>query len=243
MVGVIANLALWFALHTLFAQHVAVRAAGLRLDADALEWLLERVGADRGSTRGEVEKLILYAGPDRSIGLEAVRACVGDQAAVSFDDAVFAEADGAGWRLVVAIADVAHYVRPGVPLDLEARTRGNSVYFPDRVVPMLPELKAVLVDATRSKLTRARVVVTISGATPGRSHVLAKLKKLQVRHGLKERSFHALRHFFCSTLIRRGASIEAVRMLAGHSGLAVTQRYVHATGSELESAIAKLAGN
>ena len=56
-----------------------------------------------------------------------------------FDDAVFAEADGAGWRLVVAIADVAHYVRPGVPLDLEARTRGNSVYFPDRVVPMLPE--------------------------------------------------------------------------------------------------------
>ncbi len=113
----------------------------------------------------------------------------------------------------------------------------------ERVVPMLPELKAVLVDATRSKLTRARVVVTISGATPGRSHVLAKLKKLQVRHGLKERSFHALRHFFCSTLIRRGASIEAVRMLAGHSGLAVTQRYVHATGSELESAIAKLAGN
>ena len=56
-----------------------------------------------------------------------------------FDDAVFAEADGAGWRLVVAIADVAHYVRPGSPLDREARKRGNSCYFPDRVVPMLPE--------------------------------------------------------------------------------------------------------
>jgi ribonuclease R len=56
-----------------------------------------------------------------------------------FDDAVFAEPDGAGFRLIVAIADVAHYVRPGSALDHAARSRGNSVYFPDRVVPMLPE--------------------------------------------------------------------------------------------------------
>jgi ribonuclease R len=56
-----------------------------------------------------------------------------------FDDAVFAEADGTGFRLVVAIADVAHYVRPGSPLDRAAWERGNSCYFPDRVVPMLPE--------------------------------------------------------------------------------------------------------
>jgi ribonuclease R len=56
-----------------------------------------------------------------------------------FDDAVFAEPDGDGHRLVVAIADVAHYVRPGSPLDRAAWTRGNSCYFPDRVVPMLPE--------------------------------------------------------------------------------------------------------
>jgi ribonuclease R len=56
-----------------------------------------------------------------------------------FDDAVYAAPDGSGFRIVVAIADVAHYVRPGSPLDQAARTRGNSVYFPDRVVPMLPE--------------------------------------------------------------------------------------------------------
>src|SRR4051812_16504082 len=60
------------------------------------------------------------------------------------DDAVFAEADmdpdnPGGFIIYVAIADVAHYVMPGSALDREALVRGNSVYFPDRVVPMLPE--------------------------------------------------------------------------------------------------------
>jgi ribonuclease R len=56
-----------------------------------------------------------------------------------FDDAVFAEPNGTGYSLIVAIADVAHYVKPGSALDAAARLRGNSCYFPDRVVPMLPE--------------------------------------------------------------------------------------------------------
>jgi ribonuclease R len=56
-----------------------------------------------------------------------------------FDDAVYCERKGKGFRLVVAIADVSHYVRDGDALDRDARERGTSVYFPRRVIPMLPE--------------------------------------------------------------------------------------------------------
>jgi ribonuclease R len=56
-----------------------------------------------------------------------------------FDDAIHVEKTKSGWLLGVHIADVAAYVEPGTPLDREARRRGNSVYLPDRVIPMLPE--------------------------------------------------------------------------------------------------------
>src|SRR5262252_5943875 len=61
------------------------------------------------------------------------------ETAKDFDDAVYARREGRDWRLWVAIADVSHYVRHGDPLDLSARERGTSVYFPRRVIPMLPE--------------------------------------------------------------------------------------------------------
>jgi ribonuclease R len=57
-----------------------------------------------------------------------------------YDDAVYCErVRGGGWKVIVAIADVGHYVKPGTALDAEARERGTSVYFPNRVLPMLPE--------------------------------------------------------------------------------------------------------
>lgn len=57
-----------------------------------------------------------------------------------FDDAVYCESKPKGWKLLVCIADVSSYVEPGTALDMEARARGNSVYFPGRVIPMLPEI-------------------------------------------------------------------------------------------------------
>ena len=83
---------------------------------------------------------------------------IDDDDARDYDDAVFAEpADDGGWRVIVAIADVAHYVRPGDALDREARQRGNSVYLPDLVVPMLPhalssDLCSLLPEAERACL-------------------------------------------------------------------------------------------
>lgn len=57
-----------------------------------------------------------------------------------FDDAVYAQKTAKGWKLLVAIADVSHYVHVGTALDAEARSRSTSVYFPEKVIPMLPEI-------------------------------------------------------------------------------------------------------
>jgi len=111
-----------------------------------------------------------------------------------FDDAVLVEPLGRGFRLTVAVADVARYVPAGSPLDLEARARGTSVYFPDRVVPMLPEelsngicsLKPAedrLVKAVRLELdARGRLVAASFGDAVIRS--AARLTYTQVRQAL-----------------------------------------------------------
>lgn len=81
-----------------------------------------------------------------------------------FDDAVFAEPDTDpknpdGWHLIVAIADVSYYVRSGSPLDRMAYDRGNSTYFADRVVPMLPERLSNDLCSLRPKVNRAALAV------------------------------------------------------------------------------------
>ncbi|MEN8162473.1 MAG: RNB domain-containing ribonuclease, partial [Myxococcota bacterium] len=83
------------------------------------------------------------------------------------DDAVFAEPDGAGIRLWVAIADVAHFVAPASALDREARRRATSVYLPDRVVPMLPEALSGDLCSLRPDEERLAVAVELAIAPDG----------------------------------------------------------------------------
>jgi len=86
------------------------------------------------------------------------------------DDAVWGEIDAAtgGANIIVAIADVAAYVRPGTALDREARIRGNSVYFPDRVVPMLPERISNDLCSLREKEERPALACFMSFDKSGR---------------------------------------------------------------------------
>nr|WP_029407131.1 ribonuclease R [Thiomicrorhabdus sp. Milos-T2] len=115
-------------------------AAGMEIDSAIHaygipnEWSAE-LEAELSSIPDEVTEADLEGRKDLR-GLQLVTIDGADTK--DFDDAVFAKRRKNGWRLVVAIADVSHYVKPNTELDKEAYKRGNSVYFPQRVVPMLP---------------------------------------------------------------------------------------------------------
>lgn len=114
------------------ASHIAIHRLGIPVDFP--EAVFQELGHLEAPTLGN--RTDLRDMPLITIDGEDAR---------DFDDAIHAEPDTSkgnpgGWKLTVAIADVAHYVKPGSALDLEAQRRGNSVYFPDRVVPMLPEV-------------------------------------------------------------------------------------------------------
>jgi ribonuclease R len=90
-----------------------------------------------------------------------------------YDDAIHAEPDSdpknkGGWIVTVAIADVAHFVEPGSALDQEGRKRGNSTYFPDRVVPMLPEALSNELCSLKPKINRACLAVRMRFNRSGR---------------------------------------------------------------------------
>jgi len=84
------------------------------------------------------------------------------ESARDFDDAVYCERDGTEYKLYVAIADVSHYVHPGDALDQEALNRGNSVYFPRRVIPMLPEVLSNGLCSLNPQVARLCVVCEMS---------------------------------------------------------------------------------
>ena len=89
------------------------------------------------------------------------------ETAKDFDDAVYCEAQGRGFKLFVAIADVSHYVKSGDALDREALQRGNSVYFPRRVIPMLPEALSNGLCSLNPKVARLAMVCEMQIAADG----------------------------------------------------------------------------
>jgi site-specific recombinase XerD len=107
-------------------------------------------------------------------------------------------------------------------------------------VDLVPELAERLRVACDGKADDERVVVLDTGRTPGRQELLYRFQTFLRRSKVKVRSFHSLPHFFISEMVRKGASVEAVRELAGHSSLAHTQRYAHATDDDRRAAVNKL---
>ncbi|MEO6388551.1 MAG: VacB/RNase II family 3'-5' exoribonuclease [Croceibacterium sp.] len=108
--------------------------------------------------------------PDKREDLTALPIVAIDPAdARDHDDAIWAEPDGkGGFSAIVAIADVSFYVRPGSLVDREARKRGNSAYFPDRVVPMLPEVLSADVCSLKEGAPRAAMACHLTIDAHGR---------------------------------------------------------------------------
>ncbi|AKZ66103.1 3'-to-5' exoribonuclease RNase R [Candidatus Palibaumannia cicadellinicola] len=88
--------------------------------------------------------------------------------ASDLDDAVYCEKKRLGWRLLVAIADVSYYVRPNTPLDNEARNRATSVYFPSKVIPMLPDVLSNRLCSLNPKVDRLCMVCEMTISAQGR---------------------------------------------------------------------------
>jgi ribonuclease R len=125
--------------------------------------------------------------------------------AKDFDDAVYCEREGKNWRLLVAIADVSHYVRPGSAIDKEAVQRGTSVYFPGKVIPMLPEILSNGLCSLNPHVDRLCMVCSILINTKGKvleyefmegiMHSAARLTYTKVAKMVVDRDMEARREY------------------------------------------------
>jgi integrase len=110
----------------------------------------------------------------------------------------------------------------------------------DRVVPISPALDPILRKAIKGKLPCERVILTRNGSTPSRQNILWRLQRTEKRHGLRAWSFHALRHYFCTSLIRHGANLPSVQLVAGHQDIATTMQYVHPEMADARAAMDRI---
>ncbi len=139
-----------------------------------------------------------------------------------FDDAVYADAAGPGWRLLVAIADVSHYVREDAELDREALRRGTSVYLPDRVLPMLPERLSNGICSLRPNEDRLCLVAEIHFDSRGRMRSFelypavmrsaARCTYNQVQEVLDGKDVPSLRHLKENLLTLNRLALALMRM-------------------------------
>ena len=177
----------------------------------------------------EAEKITLELSPrvlkDRLDLRELPMVTIDGESARDFDDGVYVEKKpGGAFTLYVAIADVSHYVTPGSILDKEANLRGNSVYFPQRAVHMLPEQLATDVCSLKPDVDRLAVVVILDFDRQGkrkrfqfartviRNH--ARLTYLQVHRLLTEKD-RALRQQYRPFLKMLGWMKESAHPAAG----------------------------
>ncbi len=119
----------------------------------------------------EIKSLTEHVSEKDKKGREDIRdlplVTIDGEDARDFDDAVYCEPQGKGWRLLVAIADVSHYVKPNSALDSEANNRGTSVYFPERVIPMLPEILSNGLCSLKPKIDRLCMVCDMDISATG----------------------------------------------------------------------------
>lgn len=106
----------------------------------------------------------------------------------------------------------------------------------ERTVPIPEPLAALLTPWVKGQPPSRRVCLNSRGKTPNRQNILNGIRVTQKRAHLPKWTLHAFRHYFCSELVRLGVSAEVVRVLAGHSAISVTARYLHATDADLRAA-------